>query len=339
MTYAEIIEQNSNAISNPWWAKHAFHYTDVTNAVNIMKTGYLFSRVNATHYKVMNNDNASQQVINMTYSGATSYVRFYFRPLTPTQYHNEGYKHPNARYCQDSNANVPVPVFFILDLNKLLNTSGTMFSEKSLAGGGESLKSGPEEFSKLNFTQIYKNGYMENVEEEKRFRHAEIVHPGQIEILPYLKAIACRNDIERKTLLNLLRKEGSRLFTLYQKKIIVCDECFEKNGLYIAECEYSGDTATIVFQNTAKKKEYTNAHRNGNSKLELKAHVDFHWDKKTVLLGTQSCEFTIDYDNCTATKFTGLMKPKDATAMYMQVFFEDKQVCYMCWQLAEAAML
>lgn len=339
MTYAETIEQNSKVISNSWWARYAFHYTDVTNAVNIMKTGYLFSRVDATRYKVMNNDNASQQVINMTCSGATSYVRFYFRPLTPTQYHNEGYKHPNIRYCQDSNANVPVPVFFIFDLDKLLNASGTMFSEKSLAGGGGNIKSGPEEFSKLNFAQIYKTGYMENTDEEKKFRHAEIVYPGQLEILPYLKAVACRNDTERKTLLNLLRKEGTKLFVQYQKRIVVCDECFVRNGLYISECEYLGDTATIVFQNTALKRNYTNTYRKDNSKLELKARVDFHWDKKTVLLGTQSCEFVIDYDNCNVIKFTGLVKPKEATALYMQVFFEDKQVCYMCWQLADMAML
>lgn len=339
MTYGEIINQNCKRISNPWWAKHAFHYTDVSNAVSIIKTGYLFSRVDATKHRVMSNDNASQQVIDMTYSGATSYVRFYFRPLTPTQFHNEGYKHPNARYCQDANANVPVPVFFVFDLEQLLSSPGTMFSEKSLAGGGGDLKSGPEEFSKLNFPQIYKNGYMDNAEEEKKYRHAEIIYPGQYEIAPSLKAIVCRNDVERKTLLNLLRGEGSKLFTLYQKYIVVRDDCFEKNGLYVSECEFIGTTATIVFSNTNSKKYYTNRYRKDDVKLVLSGHVDFHWHGKKMLLSTQSCEFVIDYDNCDAIKFTGLNRPQDANALYMQVYFENKQMCYMCWQLSEAAML
>ena len=68
----------------------------------------------------MRNDNASRQVIDMTNSGVVSKVRFYFRPLTPTQHYNEGYKHPALRYDQDENANVPVPIFLLFDLEKLL---------------------------------------------------------------------------------------------------------------------------------------------------------------------------------------------------------------------------
>lgn len=103
----------------------------------------------------------------MTHSGAESTVRFYFRPLTPTQYHNEGFKHPLLRYCHDLNANVPVPVFFLFDLNSLLQLPDTQFSEQSLAGGGGNLLSGEDDFAALNFIQIYKTGYMEDVEQEK----------------------------------------------------------------------------------------------------------------------------------------------------------------------------
>ena len=339
MTYTETICKNVSNISNPWWARCAFHYTDISNAISIMRTGYLFSRVDATRNGIMNNDNASRQVIDMTYSGANSYVRFYYRPLTPTQYHNEGYKHPKLRYSQDAYANVPVPIFFVFDLEKLLSTPGTMFSEKTLAGGGEKLKSGPEEFVKLNFQQIYKNGPMDNIDEEKKYRQAEIVFPGQYEISHSLRAIVCRNDVEKKTLMNLLRREGARLFDRYHKLITVVDDCFVKNGLYISECEYSGTTATIVFSNTQSKKNYTNKYRRDNEELVLNAHVDFHWDRKKELISTQSCEFLIDYDNCYEQKFIGLNRPKDATALYMAVYFENKQVSYLCWQLADSAML
>lgn len=41
MTYEEIIAQN---YLNKWWAEFAFHYTDMSNAVNILRDGCLYSR-------------------------------------------------------------------------------------------------------------------------------------------------------------------------------------------------------------------------------------------------------------------------------------------------------
>lgn len=53
--------------------------------------------------------------------------------------------------------NVPVPVFLLFDLDKLLSLPGVQFSETSQAGYGSKLCSGVEEFSKLNFDYIYDN--------------------------------------------------------------------------------------------------------------------------------------------------------------------------------------
>ncbi len=228
MSYKEIIENNCRNNSDVnWWPQYTFHYTDVSNAVGILKEETIYSRYDATQKMLMNNDNASRQVIDMTYSGAISSVRFYYRPLTPTQFHNEGFKHPLLRYCGDSNANVPVPVFFAFDLDVILNMPETQFSEQSLAGGGGTLFCGEQNFSSLNFKQIYKDGYMENPEVEKKFRHAEIVYPGAFNISESLRHIICRNDIERATLLNLLRKEDRRAFMKYKDYVVVNNECFE----------------------------------------------------------------------------------------------------------------
>ena len=114
MTFREIIA--NNCLENSpvdWWPKYAYHYTDISNAVSILRSGYIYSRIHATESGLMQNDNASRQVIDITNRAAVSSVRFYFRPLTPTQYHNEGYKHPQLRYNHDENANTPVPVFFL----------------------------------------------------------------------------------------------------------------------------------------------------------------------------------------------------------------------------------
>lgn len=340
MTYNEIINNNCKLNSDvDWWPRYAFHYTDVTNAIGILKEGTIYSRFDATQKKLMHNDNASRQVIDMTYSKIVSSVRFYYRPLTPTQFHNEGYKHPMLRYCGDSNANVPVPVFFLFDLESVLSMEGTQFSEQSLAGKGVTLYRGEEAFSKLDATQIYKTGYMENSEVEKKYRHAEIVYPGSFSIDSSMRNIVCRNDVERATLLNLLRKEDPKKFLKYKNLVVVCNECFECNGLFITQCNYYNDKVAIVFSNTAKKINYTSKYKcSASNQLLLNSEAEFEWMHSNDLILRQGCKFVIDYENTEYMTFTNLCKPKGATALYMKIFIENKLICYLCWQLAESAL-
>lgn len=341
MTYKEIISDNCNSKSSiNWWPLYAFHYTDVTNAIGILREGAVYSRFDAFDRQLMNNDNASRQVIDMTFSGVTSNVRFYYRPLTPTQFHNEGYKHYKLRYCGDTNANVPVPVFFLFDLETVLQMEKTKFSEQSLAGSGGNLFQGEDDFSKLNFSQIYKNGYMENAESEKKFRQAEIVFPGKFDIDSSLKWIVCRNDIERATLLNLLRKKAPNAYLKYQNLIIVHPDCFEHNGLYITQCNYYEDMVTLVFSQTANKTRYTARYKEDTEeKLLLNAEAEFEWMQSSTLVRKMSCGFQIDYENSEYMTFTNLEKPDCATALYMRVTIDNELVCYMCWQLASSALI
>ena len=213
MTYRDIILQNKNHHSRvSWWPLYAYHFTDIQNAVSILNEEYLYSRYDAKRLNIMKNDNASRQVIDMTSSGATTDVRFYFRPKTPTQYHNEGFKHPDLRYCGDINANVPVPIFFAFYLEDLLAMDDVRFSEKSQAGNGCRLCKTLEEFEQFNFDQIYNDGRMQNIDEEKKYRQAEIVVKGPFPIDSCLCAILCRNEVEKITLLNLLRSENVRAY-------------------------------------------------------------------------------------------------------------------------------
>lgn len=341
MTYSEIIQDNGNRYSPvPWWPNFAFHYTDVMNAVSILRDGKLYSRQDATRMELMTNDNASRQVIDMTRSGATSSVRFYYRPLTPTQYHNEGYKHPGLRYCHDTNANVPVPVFFLFNLEKLLSLPETMFSEESLAGGGGILLKGVENFAALDFAQIYKRGPMEDVSLEKKRRHAEIIYPGELSIDEMLESIICRNEIERLTLLNLLRKTSGRLFSRYKSYITVDNSCFENNGLYIDDCRYYNEQVVVVFSSTYNKKRYTERYKDEcTDQLAVQAYADFEWMDRQNVIEHKECSFIVDYENPRTIAFTNLTKPAGASALYMHIYFESRLVCYVCWHTVDSAML
>lgn len=159
LDYKDILEQQKVNLSNSirWWPNFLYHFTDVHNASNILYDGFIWSREIAQDKHVMQNDNASHAVNAASNQDVKCYGRLYFRPLTPTQYHNEGYKPEEVR---DStiNANCPVPVFFCLSANATLNLEGTLFAEKGLAGNHHNIRAGLEAFSKLNFSSIYHIG-------------------------------------------------------------------------------------------------------------------------------------------------------------------------------------
>lgn len=97
--YSKILNDISKTLpqQHRWWPKFFYHFTDVHNAVSILKTGWLYSRGKAVENHLMATDNASRMVINLTNSGVEQLARLYFRPKTPTQYHNEGYKPTEIR--------------------------------------------------------------------------------------------------------------------------------------------------------------------------------------------------------------------------------------------------
>lgn len=94
MGYVDILNDYKGDLpkERQWWPDYFYHFTDVHNAVSIIESGWIYSRTQAQAKDIMVNDNASRVVIDMTGDEKKTYGRLYFRPLTPTQYHNEGYK-------------------------------------------------------------------------------------------------------------------------------------------------------------------------------------------------------------------------------------------------------
>ena len=279
MSYQEIILKNEEFALVKWWPHYAYHYTDIRNAVSILESGMLYSRMQAVELQVMQNDNASRQVIDMTEQRTTSYVRFYFRPLTPTQYHNEGFKHRDLRYDGDPNANVPVPIFFFFYLDKLLSDPNTSFSEGSEAGRGCPLLQGEEEFSRLDFRMIYRNGpfLSEDVDRkrERSLRQSEIVYPDRYQIEHSLAGIVCRNAEEKTTFLNLLKDRSNKLFCYWAPRVRVINPgLFYNNGLFIEKCSLHDRDFSISFSDAYPRKKFAS----GKLKdYRVNACVQFEW--------------------------------------------------------------
>ena len=251
LTYKEILDnQKSNmSLTTAWWTNFLFHFTDVHNASRILYDGWIYSRKQAIEKAIMVNDNASRAVIEATNTDTKCYGRLYFRPLTPTQYHNEGYKPVEIR---DSgiNASCPVPIFFCLNSNATLNYPGTKFAEKGLAGNRHQITEGIDDFSKLNFEKIYHNGpYSAENGDIKEYRHSEVIREGGFPVEPLLQCILCRTPAERETLLFLLNQYSARLYNTYKDKVLYKPSllCFNNNGIFIKRVNILGKVLSIEF--------------------------------------------------------------------------------------------
>jgi hypothetical protein len=98
--------------SESHWAGFVYHFTHLENALNIIKDRKILPRNKATF-----KNSAGNSFINTTLDEIKNFTRFYFRPLTPTQYYNEGLgretKAGDLPQC-------PVMIFFKFDLKEVL---------------------------------------------------------------------------------------------------------------------------------------------------------------------------------------------------------------------------
>lgn len=293
MSYKEILEQQkANLPDNiKWWPNFLYHFTDVHNASNILYEGFIWSRQKAEDKRVMKNDNASHAVIAATNHDNKCYGRLYFRPLTPTQYHNEGYK-PEEIRDNAINANCPVPVFLCLSANATLSLDGTLFAEKGLAGNRHNIRAGVDEFKKLNFKKIYHDGwYTPDNADIKEYRHSEVIHENGFPVEPLLRGILCRSEAERETLLFLLGQYSMRLYNTYKNRIIYNPKyrCFFNNGIFVKAVSVLDNKLKVEFNDPELRKR-------PQQSIDIEVQIDLSYRKYdgTVLTATTG-KGTLDY--------------------------------------------
>lgn len=259
------------------WPRFAYHFTDILNAVNILKEEHIYSRNYALQNNLMQNDNASTEVISQTSADVENYVRLYFRPKTPTQFYNEGFQVKSSRHRL--HADCPIPVFFVFKLPELLEQSGVQFTSQSLALKGPVPRySTPEEFSRLPFKDIYQDGPLWNITEQQKKciigrKQAEIIVPQKLG-LEQLRVILVRSPAEEETLLNLLHDANIYKF---DSKIMVQEELyFFMNRNFINEVELTSNSFKILSNtNNAYPEEWKNSSRdNGHSFALNKDAID-----------------------------------------------------------------
>lgn len=233
-----------------YWPLYMYHFTDIINAVSILKQGKIFSRKQALELKLMGVDNASHEVIDQTRDFVEEYVRFYFRPLTPTQYNNEGLKHINV-----SDSHCPRPVFFLFD-NSIVESysANSLYGEKTFASD---LTFPTTDYRSINsFSQlIYHYGSYDVLNQSaiKQYRQAEFAVKDSID-LSKLKWIVLRSNAEKEFLLYWLHDKDIYKYDeiIRTYKELNYSKMFYLHNLYIDEVIMTEKYVNIIFENLHK---------------------------------------------------------------------------------------
>lgn len=183
------------------WPDLLFRFDDVEAAANILNMGKLLSRDAALAAGFIKFDSASPAIIAGTADRWKQYVRLYFRPRSPTQYANEGFRSANSIQY---NAHCPVPIVFVFDAATILTRSDSVFSNGNLRSN---VKTGWSVgfLSKIPFDKVYHDGPFKQSERKVIIfhRNAEVIVPNELDLTP-LRFVGCRTTAEYETLLDLL---------------------------------------------------------------------------------------------------------------------------------------
>lgn len=159
------------------WAGYVYHFTHLTNALEIIKNRQIASRNLAL--KGAKFSDAAGSVVNRRHD-AHDYARFYFRPQTPTQFYNEclGKDHESGRYgwTKDHYGNwkqvwksdfdkalnlglpkCPIPVFFKFSIDEIFNNQlGKCYiSNGNLQTNWARIGTVSEMYSLFDFEDVY----------------------------------------------------------------------------------------------------------------------------------------------------------------------------------------
>lgn len=244
----ESLKQRYRNDERSWWPDFVFHFTDILNAVEILKCGAIYSRRRLKSLGLQHVDAASPAIIERSIDYAARYTRCYFRPLTPTQNRMEGIRPASECWKDDGGnpAHCPVPVFLLFDARSILVREDCEFTDGNYASTRAIKGSTGAFFPQLPFNHIYHTGsYDPRRYPQIRFhRCAEVLIPDQID-LQSLRIIACRTTAEKETLQSLLPFE---MLVKYHNIIRVPPyKLFEKRWTYVESVELRDEMITIRF--------------------------------------------------------------------------------------------
>lgn len=272
------------------WPLFVYHYTDIINAVQILRDGCVYSRKQMQSSGRAIVDSASSGVLVNTRDLVKDCARFYFRPKTPTQYHAEGiYSKTKLAASKFPDAHCPVPIFFLFDSAEILTRADSRFSDGGLGSPHARILSTAAEFEQLPWARVYHNSsfYPSSTEGSDIVfrRNAEVIVPKNVG-LGALRYVYCRSEAEKETLLHLLTPD---LRQRYGRKIVATprSDHYFRRQTFVLKARLSPDSVLFHFSpetlspgpfHAQVELETSSGHRSlENDGFDLSSLDDFIW--------------------------------------------------------------
>ncbi|AFZ11495.1 hypothetical protein Cri9333_0544 [Crinalium epipsammum PCC 9333] len=214
-----------------YWKGYIYHFTHVENAASILQSEKLHSRNGCNKFS----DSAGAGLIAHTSNDVKNFARFYLRPKTPTQWHNEGLGKRQGQI----HALCPVPIFFRLNLSHVLDTHGSKcgVSSGNLAASGSYYGNSREFLEHFDVNNVYCT-IQAGKETFLRASQQEFVVHDYLDIAKLSLddiTIICRNEQDKATLLCLIgttSKYANRVFT-EKEEAANCREMFDHENPFV----------------------------------------------------------------------------------------------------------
>ncbi len=264
------------------WMGFLFHITNLDHAISILESGTLFSRSEAQRRQLFRHDSAAAEIISSTAPEVRNCARLYFRPRTPTFYHNEGFRTKLDLHRERYDAHCPVPVAFVFDAATVLAMKGVRFSAVNLASHNARVLETPDEFRGLPFEKIFNEGSV-NDRSIILHRQAEVIVPDALDLDVGLRAVRCRSDAERATLRHALSVPARHTFGQYIRTNTQAP-LFYAERLFIEKVDLVGDEV-IIDLHLPRYPFSFDARFTADFGLTGRSDVDQSWELKT---GTSS---------------------------------------------------
>ncbi|WP_265271084.1 DUF4433 domain-containing protein [Nostoc sp. KVJ3] len=216
---------------NSSWKGYIYHFTHVENAVSILTGEKLIARNLCRNF----NNSASADLIGRTRSDVKDFARFYYRPQTPTQWHNEGLGKRKGNIY----ALCPVPIFFRFDLKRVMETQGNKcgISSGNLAASGSHYGNTTTFLEQcFDFDYVYSTPEV-GQETFLRASQQEFIVHNYLDFTEFNLediSIICRTTQDKDTFLKLIGTESKYANRVFQEREIVREgSLFYHNNPYV----------------------------------------------------------------------------------------------------------
>ena len=285
------------------WSGYIYHFTHMTNAIEIIKNKKILSRNKAIGFA-----DAAGAVVGRRHT-AHEFARFYFRPQTPTQFYNECLGLDiNDKYYESALRlglpKCPIPVFFRFNLQEILLKlrDKCFMSNGNMQTNWAVVKPVLQMLSKFNFSDVYSTIFNTSDGDYRtyiNYSQQEFLIKDEFDFTNIINFdIIVRNENDKY---ELIRKIGERSQYANRIKVSSYNDDIYHNQNKDIECEYSDGILNISTNYSG------NGYKSGMFIIQFPSGAKYEMISGNVINATESmiCAYpslNIKFENHTSLK-------------------------------------